>query len=217
MLFRSKALAFDKITTTPFKLGVSVEVSNEAINDASFDLNALIVEQIARGLGRTLNKRVLALTAPGTAADFVGPLVAHKQTLAFAATVPTYKELKILKGKVLATNANMVGFCYVMDAAMYSELEATSKDAGSGRFIIEGGKIDGDPIFVTTDTAYANKVVCGCFGYEALNQHGQAHFIIDPYTMAKKNVTVFTLNADWSLTYLVRSTDAAPFAVGAKS
>ena len=213
----TKALAFDKITTTPFKLGVSVEVSNEAINDASFDLNALIVEQIARGLGRTLNKRVLALTAPGTAADFVGPLVAHKQTLAFAATVPTYKELKILKGKVLATNANMVGFCYVMDAAMYSELEATSKDAGSGRFIIEGGKIDGDPIFVTTDTAYANKVVCGCFGYEALNQHGQAHFIIDPYTMAKKNVTVFTLNADWSLTYLVRSTDAAPFAVGAKS
>ena len=108
----------------------------------------------------------------------------------------------------------MAGFCYIMDAAMYSALEATPKDAGSGRFVIEGGKIDGDNIFITDLTEYANKVVCGCFGYEALNQHGTTHFIVDPYTKAKKNVTVFTLNADWSLTYLVRPKDKAPFAVG---
>ena len=210
----TKVLEFDKITTTPYKLGISVEVSNEAINDEAFDLIGLITEQIGRGTGRTLNKRVLALSAPSVKADFVGPLVSHKQTVTFAGAVPTYAELKALKGKVLASNASMAGFCYIMDAAMYSALEATPKDAGSGRFVIEGGKIDGDVIFLTDLTEYANKVVCGCFAYEALNQHGTTNFIVDPYTQAKKNITVFTLNADWSLTYLVRPKDKAPFAVG---
>lgn len=210
----TKVLEFDKITTTPYKLGISVEVSNEAINDEAFDLIGLITEQIGRGTGRTLNKRVLALSAPSVKADFVGPLVSHKQAVTFAGAVPTYAELKALKGKVLASNASMAGFCYIMDAAMYSALEATPKDAGSGRFVIEGGKIDGDVIFLTDLTEYANKVVCGCFAYEALNQHGATNFIVDPYTQAKKNITVFTLNADWSLTYLVRQKDKAPFAVG---
>ena len=210
----TKVLEFDKITTTPYKLGISVEVSNEAINDEAFDLIGLITEQIGRGTGRTLNKRLLALSAPSVKADFVGPLVSHKQTVTFAGAVPTYAELKALKGKVLASNASMAGFCYIMDAAMYSALEATPKDAGSGRFVIEGGKIDGDVIFLTDLTEYANKVVCGCFAYEALNQHGTTNFIVDPYTQAKKNITVFTLNADWSLTYLVRPKDKAPFAVG---
>lgn len=210
----TKVLEFDKITTTPYKLGISVEVSNEAINDEAFDLIGLITEQIGRGTGRTLNKRLLALSAPSVKADFVGPLVSHKQAVTFAGAVPTYAELKALKGKVLASNASMAGFCYIMDAAMYSALEATPKDAGSGRFVIEGGKIDGDVIFLTDLTEYANKVVCGCFAYEALNQHGATNFIVDPYTQAKKNITVFTLNADWSLTYLVRPKDKAPFAVG---
>lgn len=210
----TKVLEFDKITTTPYKLGISVEVSNEAINDEAFDLIGLITEQIGRGTGRTLNKRLLALSAPSVKADFVGPLVSHKQAVTFAGAVPTYAELKALKGKVLASNASMAGFCYIMDAAMYSALEATPKDAGSGRFVIEGGKIDGDVIFLTDLTEYANKVVCGCFAYEALNQHGTNNFIVDPYTQAKKNITVFTLNADWSLTYLVRPKDKAPFAVG---
>ena len=210
----TKVLSFDKITTTPYKLGISIEVSNEAINDEAFDLNGLIVEQMGRAMGRVLNKRVLALSAPVVKAGFVGPLVSHKQTLEFAGATPTYAEVKELKGKVLGTNANMAGFCYIMNAALYSALEAAPKDLGSGRFIIEGGKIDGDPIFITDNSEYAGKLVCGCFGYEALNQHGQSHFIVDPYTKAKKNVTVFTLNADWSLTYLVRSSDTAPFAVG---
>ena len=210
----TKVLSFDKITTTPYKLGISIEVSNEAINDEAFDLNGLIVEQIGRAMGRVLNKRVLALSAPSVKAGFCGPLVSHKQTLNFAGATPTYAEVKELKGKVLGTNANMAGFCYIMNAALYSALEAAPKDLGSGRFIIEGGKIDGDPIFITDNSEYDGKLVCGCFGYEALNQHGQSHFIVDPYTKAKKNVTVFTLNADWSLTYLVRSSDTAPFAVG---
>lgn len=216
-----KTLDFSKITATPVKLGISISVSNEAINDEAFDLVGCITSQMNKAVGRVLNQRVLALAAPSAKANFAGPLVAiatatgstglAKQKVAFAtAGTPTYKELKAMKGKVLGTGAQMAGFCYVMDAAMFSQLEATPKDAGSGRFVIEGGKIDGDLVFLTGDTAYAGKVVAGCFGYVALNQHGETHFIVDPYTQAKKNVTVFTLNGDWSLTTIKN----VPFSVG---
>lgn len=209
-----KTLDFEKITATPFKLGLTVKVSNEAINDAAFDLRGCIVSQMQRALARTLNGRVLALAAPSAAAAFVGPLVNHKQAVTFKAALPTYADLKGLKGKVLKSGASMVGFCYVMDAEMYSNLEATPKDAGSGRFIIEGGKIDGDPVFITDIAAYSGKVAAGCFGYEALNQHGDMYFVVDPYTEAGKNLTKFTINAEFSLTYLVKSGATAPFAVG---
>lgn len=209
-------LDFSKIVATPVKLGISISVSNEAINDESFDLVGTITTQMNKGIGRVINSRVLALTAPSTQASFAGPLVGiasvSAQCVTFAsAGAPTYKEVKQLKAKVFATGAEMSGFCYVMDAAMYSYLETLSKDAGSGIMVLQDGKIDGDPVFVTNLSAYSGKIAAGCFGYEALNQHGTAHFIVDPYTQAKKNVTVFTLNADFSLTKL----ESTPFAYGA--
>ena len=213
----TKTLDFSKITATPVKVGISIEVSNEAINDESFDLVGVIKEQMNKAVGRTLNKRVLALSAPSAKPAFVGPLVANKQTATYTKAGATYKDVKALKAKVLKTGAQMAGFCYVMDAEMYSTLECTPKDNGSGLFIIEGGKIDGDVVFITDLAEYAGKIVAGCFAYEALNQHGEVHFIVDPYTKAKKNVTVFTLNADFSLTYLVsaNNTKGAPFVVAA--
>ena len=211
----TKTLDFSKITATPVKVGISIEVSNEAINDESFDLVGVIKEQMNKAVGRTLNKRVLALSAPSAKPAFAGPLVSNKQTATYTKAGATYKDVKALKAKVLKTGAQMAGFCYVMDAEMYSTLECTPKDNGSGLFIIEGGKIDGDVVFITDLAEYAGKIVAGCFAYEALNQHGEVHFIVDPYTKAKKNVTVFTLNADFSLTYLVsaNNTKGAPFVV----
>jgi len=209
-----KTLDFSKITATPVKLGISIAVSNEAINDEAFDLVGTITTQMNKAVGRVLNQRVLALTAPSAKAGFVGPLVSKKQTTTYTKAGATYKDIKAIKGLVLKTGAQMSGFCYIMDAAMYSTLEATPRDAGSGRFIIEGGKIDGDQVFITNLAAYAGKIVAGCFGYEALNQHGETHFIVDPYTQAKKNVTVFTLNGDWSLTCLLSDNETAyPFVV----
>lgn len=228
-------LDFSKITPTPVKVGISVEVSNEAINDESFDLVGTIIAQMNKGVGRTLNKRILYLsTTLPTKPEFVGPLMkknaagtameaaaqtysftGDSNTTDFTTKEPTYKDLKKIKGKALKTGASMAGFCYVMDAATYSFLEGQPKDAGSGRFCIEGGKIDGDPVFVVENTDFAKKIVAGCFAYVALNGHGAANFVVDPYTKAKKNVVVFTLNVDFSLTNLISAanTKGLPFVI----
>lgn len=213
----TKTLDFNKITATPYKVGIKISFSNEAINDAAFDLYGNIIAQINKSVGRLLNSRVLAINTPSTTAGFHGPLVGgNAQTATYSGDVPSYQELKAAKGQALATGADMASFCYVMDAAMYSALEGEPKDMGSGRFIIENGMIDGDPVFVTNLSDYDGKIVAGCFAYVACNQHGEVNFVIDPFTSADQNVTNFTLNADFSLTTLVGSGDTFPFVVISK-
>lgn len=204
-------LDFSKITATPVRLGITISVDNEAINDAAFDLVGTIKTQISKALGRTINEAVLKTTAFN--ANFKGPFTNSRvQSVTFTTTgAPTYAELLAMKGKVLAKGAQMAGFCYVMDAAMYSLLEATPTASGSGLMIIQNGKINGDPVFLTDLASYSGKVAAGCFGYVALNQHGDSHFVIDPYTLADKNSVKFTYNANWSLTTL----QGYPFVVGA--
>ncbi len=196
-------LNFSKISATEHRMGISIEVSNEAINDAAFDLVGVVTREMNAALARVLNKA--AITTAGAGA-LVGPFAGtHNERVAvtFAGAMPTYAELLSMKGKIANKGVNMVGFCYIMNAVTYAALEATPITAGDSRMIIEGGKIAGYPVFQTDSAKIADGAVnAGCFGYAALNQHGDAFFIVDPYTKAKNNMVVFTLNAEWSLTTL---------------
>lgn len=93
---------------------------------------------------------------------------------------------------------------------MKAALEATPIDAGSGRMVVENNTIGGYPVYCTQYINYGSSkekaneeyVAAGCFGYLAANQHGEVRLIVDPYTKSKKDVVVFTINTDWSLTTL---------------
>lgn len=196
-------LDFAKITVTPQRVGISIEVTHEAINDEAFDLRGTVIEQMQLALSRVLNKAVVSGTAVG---KLSGPFAGTQDTrgsVTFAGAMPTYKELLQMKGKVAGKGVVMVGFCYIMNATTYATLEGTPITEGDSRMIIQEGKIAGYPVFETDDAKVGDgNVNAGCFAYAALNQHGDVNLIVDPYTAAKRNAVVFTLNADWSLTPL---------------
>lgn len=203
-----KKLDLSKINAKQVRIGISFTVSNQAINNSTVDLMALIQQQARAGLRRTLNRAMFS--HENFTGDFHGPYAGAKANGTFAGAVPTYKELLAMKGAVAETGVEMVGFCYVMSEAMKATLEATPIDAGSGRMIIENGRIAGYPVFTTEFINYgSNKtkadveyIAAGVYGYLALNQHGELRMVVDPYTQAKKDCVVITLNADWSLTTL---------------
>jgi hypothetical protein len=143
--------------------------------------------------------------------DFHGPFAGAKAQKTFAGNTPTLKELLDMKGAVAAEGVQMIGFCYVMSEAMKAKLEATSVDEGSGKMIIENGRIAGAyPVFTTeyinygSDKEKANVeyIAAGVFAYLPLNQHGELRMVVDPYTQAKKDCVVITLNSTWSMTTL---------------
>jgi HK97 family phage major capsid protein len=203
-----KKLDLSKINAKQVRIGISFTVSNQAINNSTVDLMALIQQQARAGLRRTLNRAMFS--HENFTGDFHGPYAGAKANGTFAGAVPTYGELLAMKGAVAETGVEMVGFCYVMSEAMKATLEATPIDAGSGRMIIENGRIAGYPVFTTEFINYGSGktkadveyIAAGVYGYLALNQHGELRMVVDPYTQAKKDCVVITLNADWSLTTL---------------
>lgn len=202
------ALDLSKIAAKRTRVGISFTVSNQAISNASTDLVSLIQNQARMGLKRTLNRA--CFSHENFTGDFHGAFAGAKASGTFAGAVPTYKELLKMKGDVAATGVEMLGFCYVMSESMKATLEATPIDAGSGRMIIENGTIAGYPVFCTEFINYtsgkveANKeyIAAGCFAYLAVNQYGDLRMIVDPYSKAKSDSVVITLNSDWSMTTL---------------
>lgn len=202
-------LDLSKINAKQVRVGISFTVSNQAINNAAVDLVALIQNQARQGLARTLNR--VAFSHENFTGDFHGPFAGAKAQVTFAGDTPTLKELLAMKGAVAGEGVQMIGFCYVMSEAMKAKLEATSVDAGSGKMIIENGRIAGAyPVFTTEYINYgASKtkageeyIAAGVFAYLPLNQHGELRMVVDPYTQAKKDCVVITLNSDWSMTTL---------------
>lgn len=218
-----KTIAIDKIVPTPYRLGATVSVTSQLINQTDGVAYAVVKEQIPMAITRTLNKTMFSpvtvnankvngpfVNCKKAAAKAIGALTTtalRKEALhiTFAGELPTYKELLAMKGIILAKGIISDGtFCYVMDEYTKAMLESTPRDAGSGLMIIENDKIAGVPVFCTN---YINNdggiyVGLGVWSYQALGQFGEQRFIVDPYTKASKDTTVLTLNGDWSMTTL---------------
>lgn len=204
-----KTLDLSKINAKAVRVGISFTVSNQAINNSDVDLVALIQNQARMGMARTLNR--VAFSHENFTGDFHGPFAGAKAQVTFAGNTPTLKELLAMKGAVAGEGIQMIGFCYVMSEAMKAKLEATSVDEGSGKMIIENGRVAGAyPVFTTeyinyganSEKAGVEYIAAGVFAYLPLNQHGELRMVVDPYTQAKKDCVVITLNSDWSMTTL---------------
>lgn len=197
-----------KINAVKTRVGVSFTVTNQAINDSDVDLVALIQQEARQRIRRVLNR--VMFSHQNFTGNFHGPFAGAKAQGTFAGAVPTYKELLEMKGKVAETGVEMEGFCYVMSETMKATLEATPIDAGSGRMVIENGTIAGYPVFTTAYINYGSDkskadvqyVAAGVYTYLAVNQYGELRMVVDPYTKAKKDEVVITLNSDWSMTTL---------------
>ena len=103
----------------------------------------------------------------------------------------------------------------ILDRVTEAKLKATPKIAGAaGGFVVENGLCAGYPYIVThylnTKLDSNNKLVptsgksigIGYFEWLALQQHGDVRMVIDPITLADRNVTRVILNTAWSITDL---------------
>ena len=199
-----KDINFDNKTATPYSSGITIKVTNEAIDEATFDLASFVQTQMGLAVLRYLNKKSFS---PANWSGLAGP---------FKNTTPTeltlsYKNIKEQKALIAETGVDMSSFAYVVDNKTKALLESTPKAVGQGGFIMENGKIDGDPVYVTeyintkadgTQQTGEYRMEMGCWGYLAANQHGEVRFTVDPLTLASSNETKYVLHTKWSLTNL---------------
>ena len=209
-----QVLNFANITPTVRHVGLTVPISNMAIDNAAFDLMGFVQSKFTIAMREYWAKKIYSRA----------PWVGNKG--AFAGLAPqgvitigndTYKQ--ILKAVAEFSDKGFFegNVCLSMDRVTEAELMATPKIAGAaGGFVIENGKCCGYPYtvshYVNTEFNADGKLVAGkgrylLVGYYewfAAQTHGAVRMTIDSTSqaVAKRNLTAVTLNLAASMTDL---------------
>lgn len=210
-----QVLNFANITPTVRRIGLTVPVSNMAIDNAAFDLMAFIQSKFTIAMREYWAKKIYS-RAPwdGNKGAFAG---LAPQGVITIGSGDTYKQ--ILKAVAQFSDKGFFegNVCLSMDRVTEAELMATPKIAGAaGGFVIENGKCCGYPYtvshYVNSEFDANGKLVAGkgryiLIGYYewfAAQTHGDIRLTIDAVSqaVAKRNITAVTLNLAASMTDL---------------
>lgn len=210
-----QVLNFANITPTVRRIGLTVPVSNMAIDNAAFDLMGFVqskfeiafreyfAKKIYSRAEWTGNKGPFSNLAP-TGVIKLGSGDEYKQILQ---AVAEFSNKGFFEGEV----------CLSMDRVTEAQLMATPKIKGAaGGFVIENGRCCGYRYtvshFVNTELNASGKLVAGkgryleigYYEWFAGQTHGDVRLTIDSTSnsVAKRNLTTLTLNLAASLTDL---------------
>jgi HK97 family phage major capsid protein len=206
-------LNFANVTPTPNRVGLCVSVSNNAIDNAAFDLMAFVARKFDLAIRKYLAKKIYSQAnwqrnkgpfSGLTAGTITLGADAYKNILA---KVAEFSDKGFYEGQV----------CISMDRVTEAELMATPKvPSAAAGFVIENGLCAGYPYtvshFVNTTLDSANNFVntadryieIGYLEWFALQFHGDVRTIIDggSAAVAKDNVTKMVMNLNISMTDL---------------
>lgn len=201
-------LAFEAVRSTPKRLSVCIPVSRRAVHQSNLNLYALVMESLASGVARKLNRIICDTSAHG---DYSGPFVdatmASDTKITRTAAAFTYDDALELEHAVLN---NLTDLChdpvYIMNYKMAQKLRSTPIVKGQSEMLLtihrDGGvyyaMMNGRRVELCNYVA-DGQVQFGEFRYLGLPQYGDLDIVVDPYTGARKNSVIFTLNADMDM------------------
>lgn len=210
-----QVLNFANITPTVRRLGLTIPVSNMAIDNSAFDLMAFVQSKFGIAMREywakkiysraewTGNKGAFSNLAP-TGVITLGSGDEYKQILT---AVAEFSNKGFFEGEV----------CLSMDRVTEAQLMATPKIKGAaGGFVIENGRCCGYRYtvshFVNTELNSSGKLVegkgryleIGYYEWFAAQTHGDVRLTIDATSqqVSKRNITALTLNLAASMTDL---------------
>ena len=208
-------LNFDNIRVKSNRCGISISVSNTAIDTADFNLLAFIQRKMTLAVKKYLAKKVYSQAAwSGNKGPFSNLSPAGTITLA---TDNVYKSILTAVAQFTDKGFDAAKVCLLMDATTEATLKATERGKNTSAYVIENGKCAGyDYVvshFINTKLHTDGKTLVptddkflaiGYFDYLAVQQHGQVRLVIDATSkqVAVKNETAVILNTAFSLTDL---------------
>ena len=195
------ALTITAVTPQPKRMAFRVAVSAASVDATDgMLLDQIVLPQINIGLTRLINNVMFKpslVASGGNPGVFVSPGTTQSIKLATA-----YADIKALFGKVRAKGVQNDGtYAYVMSAQTAAQLSATSRDSGSGKMVIEDGKIDGVPVF-ECEYIGDNKVGFGRFSDAMVGQFGDIRLTVDEVSGAAADLIYVTINAYFAVAAL---------------
>lgn len=180
--------SFSEITMKPKRLTAFIDVSKQFLIQDSVGAEELLRRDIIAALAEKLEKTILGNEAGSDTkpAGIFNGVTADTAKLTYADVVGLEAALE---------NNNITGaLTYVVSPAAKATLRTTAKDTGSGRFVMEGGEVEG--IRVLSSSAVTSKgVLLGDFRELVIGQWGGIDLTIDTVTKATEGMVRIVINA----------------------
>ena len=217
-----QSLGFAKnAIANPVRTGITVEVSNRAIDSAGFDLLGWIQRKFQLALRRYIASHLYSNAIfDGNNGPFSGEHASHWTVMSTNPYDSIIQSMTLLEQMGFDTSEAVI----IMDPPMEVKLKTTPIRSNEGRMIIEGVLCAGYPYIVNN---FFNTVLdencklvrkedfaigIGIFKWFKIAQHGTARLTIDGKSeqVAKRNVTSVSLNTAWSFTDLSKNVNGDP-------
>ena len=187
-------LNFTKTKVSPFRIGLSLPFSNTAIKEADLNLVNYALQLCGKAEAQLINKIMFSKEAVNDKKGcFVDAYAAETGTTAI-----NFKNIVKLAAKVKKANvANDGTAAYVVSPDVEAELKTTPLDAGSGRFVLENGVMNGYPVLVSN--AVEGYIGFGVFSNFIIQKVGTPDMVIDNLSRSKENISEVNFNDNIAL------------------
>lgn len=176
---------FSEVNLAPKRITAFVDVSKQFLLQDSVSAEALLRADIVRAISNKLEATILG----NESGDTTKPEGMFYD--AEAITDTSYTTMVELIQKL--EDANVTGdIKYIVSPAIKAKLKTTSKDKGSGVFVMENGEVDGVPVLTTSA---CKGLVVGNWADYVVAQWGAIDLTIDPYSQATNGKVRLVVNA----------------------
>lgn len=180
--------SFDAVNLTPKRLTAYLDVSMQFLQQQNNGAEEILRKDLINAISEKLEATLLGSEA-GTTDKPEGlfyNVTAESGDITFADVIAMEEELDSAN---VGNNRS-----YILSPKAKATLRSTSTDAGSGRFIMEAGEIEG--IATETSSAVTEKgVVLGNWSDYVIAQWGGIELTVDPYTKAVDGCVRLVVNA----------------------
>ena len=170
----------------PKRAGAGITISNQLLLQTSEGVENIILNKLREASARALNQAALN-GAGGKAPLGLLNIPGVKVAEAVAEEELTHEAIIELWELVAASNANVGNATYIMNSLLAGAAMVAKKDAGSGRFLMENGMINGSKTIVTNlveTLSGTQPLIYGDFSELFIGQWGGVNFVADSITGA---------------------------------
>lgn len=189
-----------QVSLRPNRLATRMNVSNQLMAQSSSDIEAYLRGEIEKSIAKALDEKYIEYLLASADVQNVA--------MGVSGDTITYAKVQEFIEKVGKAEGDVENSKFLINYDLHSALKSLPKDAGSSKFVLEDGRIDGFE-FIVTNRMPSNLTKSGGTGLSAMAfgkwsdavvaSWGGIELIVDPYSRAQFGETVLNLNSFFDL------------------
>lgn len=179
---------FSEVNLEPKRLTAFIDISKQFLIQDSVSAEEMLKNDIVRAISNELEKTILGNAAGSNTkpAGVFNGVTADTTALDFKGIVDMEQALE---------DKNVTGnLAFIVAPNVKATLKTTLKSTGVSGYLMEGGEVDGIPVY-STSACTSKGMLLGNFSDYVIGQWGGIDLTVDPYTQAASGKVRLVINA----------------------